>query len=459
VPPDLRSLDLGFRHDYITYDRLTAQLRAWADAYPDLCRLSSLGSTAEGRELWLLTLGPEPERIRPAVWVDGNMHASEVAGTAVALAIAEDVLALHLGEAPRGLSPTAAARVREALVYVLPRISPDGAECVLTTGRFVRSVPRDERVPRGTPRWIAGDLDGDGRVGVLRVEDPTGEFAESASTPGLLVERTIDDAGPFYKLYPEGLIEHWNGRDIPSPHFLGDNPIDLNRNFPWSWVPAHQQVGAGAFPTSELEARASSSSSPRTPRSWCGSTCTPSAACASARSATRPTAKMDQEDLAIYRQLEAWMTEFSGYPTVSGYEEFLYAPDQPLHGDLTDYAYNQRGAIAYVVELWDLFVRLGLPRPKQFARYYDQFGRETECAGGVGRARERRSHLPRLAPAAAPAARPGRGRRHRSADRRVEPAARSAGRDLRRPERRAPAHGGAAAGAADRRLRGDLAHR
>jgi hypothetical protein len=93
-----------------------------------------------------------------------------------------------------------------------------------------------------------------------------------------------------------------------------------------------------------------------------------------------PDAKMDQEDLAIYRQLEAWMTEFSGYPTVSGYEEFLYAPDQPLHGDLTDYGYNQRGAIAYVVELWDLFVRLGLPRPKQFARYYDQFGRaETEA--------------------------------------------------------------------------------
>ena len=48
----------------------------------------------------------------------------------------------------------------------------------------------------------------------------------------------------------------------------------------------------------------------------------------------------------MFRQLEAWMTEHTGYPTVSGHEEFLYEPDKPLRGDLTDYAYNQRGALA-----------------------------------------------------------------------------------------------------------------
>jgi hypothetical protein len=60
---------------------------------------------------------------------------------------------------------------------------------------------------------------------------------------------------------------------------------------------------------------------------------------------------------------------------VSGYDEFLYAPDQPLHGDLTDFAYNQRGTIAYVVELWDIFKRLGLPRPKKFVDYYTHLTR------------------------------------------------------------------------------------
>jgi hypothetical protein len=64
---------------------------------------------------------------------------------------------------------------------------------------------------------------------------------------------------------------------------------------------------------------------------------------------------------------------------VSGFEEFLYAPDAPLHGDLTDYAYNQRGTFAYVVELWDLFKRLDLPKPKKFVDYYANLSRTEQA--------------------------------------------------------------------------------
>ena len=69
------------------------------------------------------------------------------------------------------------------------------------------------------------------------------------------------------------------------------------------------------------------------------------------------------------------MTEHTGYPTVSGFHEFLYEPDKPLHGDLSDYAYHQRGALAYVVELWDLFKQLGIERKKPFVDHYSKFGR------------------------------------------------------------------------------------
>ncbi len=50
----------------------------------------------------------------------------------------------------------------------------------------------------------------------------------------------------------------------------------------------------------------------------------------------KPDSKMDQTDLAIFKQVEAWMTEHTGYATVSGYHEFLYEPDKPLRGDLTE---------------------------------------------------------------------------------------------------------------------------
>ena len=75
----LESLSLGFRGRFLTYDELTRQVRAWAEAFPRLCRTTSIGRTPEGREMWLLTLGPDPDRARPSAWVDGNMHASELA--------------------------------------------------------------------------------------------------------------------------------------------------------------------------------------------------------------------------------------------------------------------------------------------------------------------------------------------------------------------------------------------
>lgn len=371
----LGDVSLGFRNAYLDHERLTAQLRAWVEAFPTLCRLTSLAKTPEGRDVWLLAIGPEPERVRPAVWVGGNLHAAELAGSSVALAIAEEALRAHLEPDALGMPEPIVERLRDVLFYVAPRISPDGAEHVLRIGRSVRSVPRDARVARGTPRWLPGDIDGDGQALAMRVKDPGGELVEAPEYPGLLVERTLEDAGPFYKLYPEGVIEHFDGRTIPSPHYLGDNPIDLNRNFPWSWAPPHEQAGAGPFAASEPESRGVVEFATSHPEVFAWLDLHTFGGVVIRPLGHGPDSKLDQEDLAIFRQLEAWMTEHTGYPTVSGHDEFLYEPDKPLRGDLSDYAYHQRGALAYVVELWDLFKRLGMTRPPRFVQYYDQVSR------------------------------------------------------------------------------------
>ena len=41
---------------YMTYAELTQVCRSVTDAYPGLCALDSIGTSREGRELWLLTL-------------------------------------------------------------------------------------------------------------------------------------------------------------------------------------------------------------------------------------------------------------------------------------------------------------------------------------------------------------------------------------------------------------------
>src|SRR4051812_26234916 len=75
-----------FRQKYLDYRELNEQLLAWAEAHPDFVRLTSIGQSAEGRDIPLLIIGRDPDEARPAVWVDGNMHATELCGSSVALA-------------------------------------------------------------------------------------------------------------------------------------------------------------------------------------------------------------------------------------------------------------------------------------------------------------------------------------------------------------------------------------
>ncbi len=363
----------GFRHQYLGYDALTAQLEAWARVYPHLVDLSSIGTTPQGRAIWVLTLGPEPQRRRPAVWVDGNMHGTELAGSSAALAVAEAVLALHTGQTD--LPAHLCSHLKDVLFYVCPRISPDGAEQVLEQGGFVRSAPRRNADAIDRPYWRAADLDGDGRCRYLRRRDEAGDFVASAEFPGLMLPRRVEDPPPYWQLYPEGVIEHWDGLTVPEPQWLQDTP-DFNRNFPWGWQPEPGQVGAGQYPGSEPETRAVIDFAVAHPNLYAWLNLHTFGGVFIRPLIDAPDSCMDQGDLALYRQLEAWGEAWLGYPTVSGFEEFTYEPETPLRGDLTEFAYHQRGCLALVCELWDLFQRLERPRPERFVDHYSAFDRD-----------------------------------------------------------------------------------
>jgi len=359
---------MGFRDEYVRWEEIERTARAWASAHPDCVRVTSIGKTGEGRDMLLLVIGRDPDRVRPAAWIDGNMHATELAGSSVALAIAEDVIALHTkSKTIHGLPEHVCDRLRDTLFYVLPRMSPDGAEAVLREGRYVRSNPRDRRTHAPAPRWRVGDVDGDGLALLMRKRDPNGDYVDAG---GIMLPRTLEDAGPFYKVYPEGTIDHFDGVTIPNPHYLSDNDADINRNFPYGWAPEHEQTGAGRFALSEPEARAVVEFTTERPHIFAWLNLHTFGGCHIRPLGNAPDSKMDPTDLGVYNQIEAWGEEFTGYPTVSGYHEFLYEPDKPLRGDVIDYAYHQRGILGYTTELWDLFAQLGVARRKPFVDHY-----------------------------------------------------------------------------------------
>lgn len=366
-----------FSETYPDHAALTAQLRQWADAYPDVVRLQSLVQTPEGRDVWLLIIGPDPDRARPGVWVDGNMHGAELAGCSVALAIAEAAIGLHHPEAGGipGLPEHRRESLRDVLFYVCPRLSPDGAEHVLHTGSFIRSAPRRAAHAEHSARWEPEDLDGTGWCRLLRIPDPAGDFVASDEHPGLMLPRRIEDPPPYYRVYPEGVIANWDGHTLPQPSGLS-GVTDFNRNFPWSWRPEPDQIGAGDYPGSEPETRAVIGFAAEHPNLFAWLNLHTFGGVFIRPRIDVPDTRMNQADLALYRQLEEWGDETIGYPTVSGFEQFTYEPEKPLHGDLVEYAYHQRGCLAEVCELWDLFHELQRPPAKRFVENYAALTRD-----------------------------------------------------------------------------------
>src|SRR5689334_15335392 len=125
---------------FYRYDELTKLLHTYAREHPRLIGIESIGKSHEGRDIWVLTVtnaATRPAAEKPAFWVDGNIHSTEVAASAATLYFL-DTLASGYG---RDADITRALDTRA--FYLCPRINPDGAEWALADKpKWVRSSTR-----------------------------------------------------------------------------------------------------------------------------------------------------------------------------------------------------------------------------------------------------------------------------------------------------------------------------
>ncbi|MGH2922303.1 MAG: M14 family metallopeptidase [Gaiellaceae bacterium] len=334
---------------FYKFDELTELLNAWAKERPDLCRVDSIGKSYEGRDIWLVTVtnfDSGADLDKPAFLIEGNIHALEVTGCTAALNLVQRLLAGY------GSDDKVTRVLDTRTFYVIPRLNPDGAELALAERpRFVRSSVRPYPRTDEEDGLHEEDVDGDGRILMMRLRDPNGPWKEHPDEPRLMTRREPDEeGGEYYRLLWEGKIRNYDGVTIKvAPPVEG---LDLNRNFPMEWAPEGDQSGAGPFPVSEPETRAMVQAVVERPNiighiayhTFSGVH-------------LRPYAGYDDEhfptgDLRAYKLIGEHATKLTGYPAVSVFHDFKYDPKQSIKGGAHDWFYDHHGVFSWTTEFW-----------------------------------------------------------------------------------------------------------
>lgn len=333
---------------FYRHAELSRLLHDYAAALPGLVQLDSIGKSHEGRDIWLVTVtnsvtGPADEK--PALWIDGNIHAAELTASTACLYFLHQL-------ATGADDPKIRHLLDTRTVYICPRLNPDGAELALADKpRHIRSgtrpYPFDEPHVEGL---TVEDVDGDGRMLYMRIPDPHGPYKKHPTEPRLMVPREPGEfGGSYYRLMPEGMLQNWDGLQIKVNK--DREGLDLNRNFPAYWRQEFEQVGAGPYPTSEPEVRAMVDFIVRHPNIGAAVSFHTHSGVILRPMGTQSDDDMTPEDLWMYKRLSELGSKLTGYPAISTFHDFKYHPKEIITGT-QDWVYEHLGALFWTVEIW-----------------------------------------------------------------------------------------------------------
>lgn len=234
---------------FLDQNALTRELRTLVSSSPS-AKMTSLSTTIGGRDIWVIEIanpGGMPVSNRPGVLMVANLEGDQLMGSSHALETVRYLLA-------NATTPAVKQVLDRQVVYVFPRLNPDGAElsfAKVKSGQRRNLRPYDDdndgRVDEDGPE----DLNGDGVISVMRVKDPTGEYMIDPSDPRAMkkADAKKGEVGG-YKLY-------WEGTDNDGDGFFnedGPGGVDLNRNFQHDYP--YFDADAGPHMVSEKESRA-----------------------------------------------------------------------------------------------------------------------------------------------------------------------------------------------------------
>lgn len=361
---------------YWTYQEMWNELRAIEAQYPHLLRVEVIGQSRAGRNMAGVTLTNlstgEPGE-KSAIFVDANIHAGEVAGNAVAMYWIRWCLQNY------GTNPEATELLDHHSVYVVPRISIDGAELYLTTPHRVRSSPHAypfSELPEG---FVEDDIDGDGHILTMRIVAEDGGFVPDVIDPRIMRPRRPGEmGGTYYHVFPEGRIERTSKRgEQPTYAQIGRArrfDMDFNRNFPVRWAGEKGQRGAGLFPLSEPELQNLTRFILDHDNIAAYAALHTSGGVILRQPSTGEDTVLSEEDRELFTQVANMGAEVSGYYADSNYHIFASGHEEVLMpGAADDWMYDHLGVLSFTLEIWNLpkhagargYAELGMRRMMQ----------------------------------------------------------------------------------------------
>jgi hypothetical protein len=249
-------VEIGWNRFYDYHELLELMDRLEAH-YPRLLSHEVIGFSVENREMRVYTLTNRAagrSSLKPAMWVDGNVHGNEVQGGEVVAYLAWYLLENY------ETNEEVTRLVDECAFYLLPSVNPDGRAHWFGRGHSASSsrsgvFPVDSDRDGMFDEDPSDDLDGDGTITRMRKYLPgEGTHRLDPTDPRIMIPVARDGSEPpgdWILLGSEGIDNDGDGRINED----GIGGYDMNRSWPSIWQPEHVQPGAGPYPLYWPEAR------------------------------------------------------------------------------------------------------------------------------------------------------------------------------------------------------------
>jgi len=233
--------------NYSTLAEQQSRIEALIKSYPKLATVNSLCKTNGGKDIWMITIGIGKTETKPAIAVVGGVEGSHLLGTELVIAFAESLLKGSDSDSIKAL-------LNKTTYYLFPNMSPDAYEQYFAKLKYERNgnatVTDDDRDGRLNEDPF-DDLDANGKITLMRVESPIGDYKLHPDDPRVLIKAdpTKGEKGK-YLLLTEGMDNDKDGQLNED----GDGGIAFNKTLTYK----HKTfaAGAGDYPASEKETRA-----------------------------------------------------------------------------------------------------------------------------------------------------------------------------------------------------------